>query len=74
MSTLTEIQDAVAKLSPSERKALMTWLASESEPDMTVPEEQQLLQSLEEAIRDVDSGKGISMADARKRVASWVAK
>ena len=74
MSNLIEIQDAVAQLPSIERKALQVWLNSQSEPEITPHEEQQLLRSLDAAIRDVDSDKGVSMEDARKRVRSWAAK
>ena len=39
MSTLIEIQDAVAQLSSNERKALQLWLNSQTEPEMTAQEE-----------------------------------
>ena len=74
MSTLVEIQDAVTRLPGSERKALQLWLNSQSEPELTALEEQRLLRSLDEAVRDIDAGKGAPMNDARKRVASWTAK
>jgi hypothetical protein len=74
MSTLVEIQDAVAHLSSNERKALQLWLDSQSEPDMTAQEEQRLLRSLDEAMRDIDAGKGVSIDEVRKRVNSWVAR
>jgi hypothetical protein len=71
MSTLVEIQDAVARLPGSERKALQLWLNSQSEPELTALEEQCLLRSLDEAVRDIDAGKGVPMNDVRKRMASW---
>lgn len=74
MSTLIEIQDAVNHLPGRERKALQLWLNSMVEPDMTAKEEEGLLRSLDEAVRDVDAGKGISIDEVRKRVGSWVAK
>jgi hypothetical protein len=74
MSTLSEIQDAVAQLSSNEKKALQVWLNSQTEPEMTDQEEQRLLRSLDEAMRDIDAGKGVSMDEARKRVGSWAAK
>ena len=74
MSTLAEIQDAVAHLPGDEKKALALWLNSQAEPKITTQEEQQLLHSLDQAISDIDAGKGVSIEDARKRVASWVAK
>ncbi|HTB84365.1 MAG TPA: hypothetical protein VK742_11980 [Candidatus Sulfotelmatobacter sp.] len=74
MSSLVEIQDAVSHLPSDERKALQYWLNSQTEPELTVQEEQRLLRSLDEAIRDVDAGKGISMDEVRQRVGSWAVK
>jgi hypothetical protein len=74
MSTLIEIQDAVAQLPSNEKKALQLWLNSQTEPEMTVQEEQRLLRSLDEAMRDIDDGKGVSIDEVRKRVGSWAAK
>jgi len=74
MSTLAEIQEAVTKLRDDEKEALALWLNSQRAPEMSAQEEQQLLRSLDEAIRDVDAGKGVPMEDVRKQVASWAAK
>jgi site-specific recombinase XerC len=74
MSTLVEIQDAVVRLPNSERKALQLWLNSQSEPELTALEEQRLLRSLDEAVHDINAGKGVPINDVRKRVASWAAK
>jgi predicted transcriptional regulator len=74
MSTLIEIQDAVAQLPRNEKIALQLWLNSQAEPEMTPQEEQRLLHSLDEAMRDIDAGKGVSMDEVRKRVGSWAAK
>ena len=73
MSTLIEIQDAVAQLPSNEKKALQLWLNSQTEPEMTAQEEQHLLCSLDEAARDIDAGKGVSMEEVRKRVGSGAA-
>lgn len=74
MSTLIEIQDAVAQLPSDEKKALQLWLNSQAEPEMTTEEEQRLLNSLDEAVRDIDAGKGVSMDEVHKRVSSWAAR
>jgi predicted transcriptional regulator len=74
MSTLAEIQDAVAQLSSKERKALQIWLNSQAEPEMSTQEEEHLLRSLDEAMRDIDAGKGVSMDEVRKRVGSSAAR
>ena len=74
MSTLVEIQDAVARLPSDEKKVLQVWLNSQAEPEMIAQEEERLLHSLDEAIRDIDAGKGVSMDEVRKRVGSCVEK
>ena len=74
MSTLTEIQDAVAQLPPAERKALQVWLNSQAEPEMSAEEESRLLRSLDEAIRDIDAGKGVAIDEVRQQVGSWAAR
>jgi hypothetical protein len=74
MSTLIQIQEAVAQLPRDEKKALQLWLNSQAEPEMTAQEEQRLLRSLDEATRDIDAGKGVSMDEVRKRVGSWAAR
>lgn len=74
MSTLAEIQDAVARLPSNEREALQVWLNSQSEPEMTSQDKERLLRSLDEAIRAIDAGKGVSIDEFRQRVSSWAAK
>jgi hypothetical protein len=74
MSTLVEIQDAVVRLPNSERKALQLWLNSQSGLELTALEEQRLLRSLDEAVHDLDAGRGVSIDEVRKRVGTWAAK
>ena len=74
MSTLIEIQEAVARLRDDEKKALSLWLNSQAVAELSAEDEQRLLRSLDEAIGDVDAGKGVPIEDVRKRISSWVAK
>jgi len=74
VSTLIEIQNAVAQLPSNERKALQLWLNSQSEPELTVQEEEHLLRSLDDAIRDTDGGRSASIDEIRKRISSWATK
>ncbi len=74
MSTLAEIQDAVTRLDNEEKKALSLWLNSQTEPELNAKEEERLLRSLDEAISDIDAGKGLPMDAVRQRIASWTAK
>ncbi|MGE3310909.1 MAG: hypothetical protein AB7O66_13145 [Limisphaerales bacterium] len=74
MSTLVEIQEAVALLPKSEQQALKVWLNSQAEPEMTAEEEAQLLGSLDEATRNIDTGRGLPLEEVRQRVRSWAAR
>ncbi len=74
MSTLAEIQEAVAHLPGNEQQALRLWLNSQFEPELTAEEEQRLLRSLDEAAKDLAAGKGVPMDEVRKRVGSWAAR
>lgn len=74
MSTFAEIQHAVAQLPRAERKALQMWLNSQAEPELSAEEEARLLRSLDEAIRDIDAGKGLPIDEVRQQVGSWAAR
>lgn len=74
MSTLVEIQEAVAHLPRRERHALQLWLNSQIDPEMSEEEEQRLLQSLDEASNEIDAGKGVPIDEVRQRVGSWAAR
>jgi len=74
MSTLAEIQDAVARLPAQEKKALHLWLNSQAEPEMTPQQELHLLQSLDDALCDIAAGKGVPIDEVRKRVGSWASR
>jgi hypothetical protein len=74
MSTLVEIQEAVAQLPGKERQALELWLNSQAKPELTDEDEQRLLRSLDEASRDIDAGKGVPIDEVRQRVSSWAAR
>jgi hypothetical protein len=73
VSTLVEIQDAVARLPNNEKKALQLWLNSQAEPEVPPQDEERLLRSLVEAMRDIDAGNGVSIGELRARVGSWAA-
>lgn len=70
MSSLAEIQDAVSKLPENEKKALSLWLDSQIGSDLTAAEEEAVVRSLDETMRDVDAGKGVPIEDVRKLVRS----
>jgi len=74
MSTLAEIQEAVAMLSAEDKKALSLWLGSQTDPELGPEDEERLLRSLDEAIRDIDAGQGVPIENVRTLVRSWAAK
>ena len=74
MSTLSEIQEAITGLREDERLALSAWLESQNAPRLGSEEEDRLLRSLDDALRDLDSGKGTLIEEARKLVNTWAGK
>ena len=74
MSTHAEIQEAITQLPEQEKSALTVWLDSQREPHLSPEDEACLLRSLDEAIRDIEAGKGVPIEDVRKRVTSWAAR
>jgi hypothetical protein len=74
MSTLAEIQDAITQLSNREQDALAVWFDSRRNSATNLQNEESLLRSLDEAINDIEFGKGVPLEEVRKRVASWAAK
>jgi len=71
MSTITEIQNAIARLRADEKSALTAWLQSQEEPLMSEAEEAALLASLDEAAAELDTGKGIPAARVREDIRRW---
>ena len=74
MITLTEIQGAIIALPEEERQALSVWLESQRPVNLNAEDEKRLLESLDQAVRDMDAGKGVPLSDARKLVRSWAGK
>lgn len=74
MSTITEIQEAIRRLSASEKSALSAWLQSQEEPVMSEAEEAALLASLDKATAELDAGKGIPIARVREDIRGWAGK
>jgi hypothetical protein len=72
MSGLAEIQEAIIGLPENERLALVEWLNAQNSPVLDAEDEKKLLNSLDAAIRDLDSGIGISIALARNQLKSVI--
>lgn len=76
MSTIAEIESAIAALPPGEREALEArWLARRfGLGSLGADERKELLASLDYAEREIDDGKGLSADELRRSVRTWVGK
>jgi len=74
MSTMTEIQQAIEKLPPKEKKALSAWLSSQADSEMSEQEEAALLASLDRAARQLDAGEGVPIEQVQKLVGQWASE
>jgi hypothetical protein len=75
VKTLIEVKKAVTELSPREQTPLAHWLNSQLAPvTMSAAEERRLLASLDEAMRDLDAGKGVPLEAVRKLIPTWASQ
>lgn len=74
MSTITEIQEAIEKLPPTEKSVLAAWLQSQEEPIMSEADEAALLARLDKAAAELDTGKGVPLARVREQIRGWAGK
>jgi hypothetical protein len=74
LSSITEIQEAIAKLPHRERSALVVWLRSQDEMRMSEGEETALLAALDKAVDELDDGRGVPAARVREMVGQWLTK
>ena len=76
MSTVAEIETAIAALPTSEREALESrWLARRFGLDaMSEAERADLLASLDEAEGEIDSGRSLSADELRQSVRAWAGR
>lgn len=73
MSTVQEIKEAIAQLPEEERMTLLQWIHTQEETD--APDgDTALLQEAEEGARQLESGQGISLGEARKLTSKWITK
>ncbi len=64
MSTLQEIQDAIAGLTEPERLRLFKWIHAQEEDDLG--NDPETLSEAEEGARQLDAGQGVTLEAARK--------
>jgi hypothetical protein len=73
VSTVQEIQAAIAQLPEQERMTLLQWIHLQEEEGQ-VSEDPELLRQAEEGARQLDSGQGITLEEARKLTSKWTTK
>lgn len=74
MSTITEIQEAIGRLPTKEKSALAAWLQSQEESILSETEETALLAHLDNAARELDTGKGVPIERVREKIRGWATK
>ena len=76
MSTVSEIEDAIKRLSPAERDALESRLLSQrfGLDALEADERTELLASMDEADREIESGRGLSGEDLRRDIRAWLGR
>ncbi len=74
MSTVSEIEDAIRRLPPPEREALETRLLSRrfGLDTLDAAERAELLASIDEADREIESGRSVSGEDLRRDIRAWI--
>jgi len=73
MSTVQEIQQAIAQLPEEARLTLLEWIHIQEEADLH-DNDPELLRQAEEGARQLDAGEGITLEDARRRASQWTIK
>ncbi len=66
MSTVTEIEAAIEKLSPAEQRELADWLNSR-----LIEETPEMLAALDEGIRSLESEPTVPLEDVRRKIKAW---
>ncbi len=66
MSTVTEIEAAIEKLSPAEQRELADWLNSR-----LIDETPEMLAALDEGIRSLENEPTVPLEDVRRKIKAW---
>ena len=68
MSTVTEIETAIEKLSPEEQRGLAEWLNAR-----LIEETPEMLAAIDEADRSLAAEGGVPVEEVRKKIQAWAA-
>lgn len=72
MSTVQEIQNAIAGLPEPDRLRLFSWIHTQEEDDLG--NDPETLSEAEEGVRQLDAGQGVTLEAARKLTSTWTTK
>jgi predicted transcriptional regulator len=72
VSTVQEIQEAIAKLPENELVDLIQWIHAHH--DWNVEEDPEVMASIKEGERQLDAGEGVTLEEARKLARTWITK
>jgi hypothetical protein len=72
VSTVQEIQNAIAGLPEPDRLRLFSWIHTQEEDDLG--NDPETLSEAEEGARQLDAGQGVTLEAARKLTSRWTTK
>ena len=70
MSTVTEIEGAIAKLTPSEQREIARWL----EERLLGEETPEMLAAIDEGIRSAREKPLVPLEEVRRKISGWATK
>ncbi len=71
--SMTEILDELPRLAPGERQEIFRRLV-EIDPALEVDETPEMREAIDAGVRSLETGSGVSLSEARQRVAQWISK
>lgn len=70
MSTVTEIEGAIAKLTPAEQREIALWL----EERLLSEETPEMLAAIDEGIRSLREKPLVPLEEVRRQISGWASK
>ena len=70
MSTVTEIEGAIAKLTPEEQREIARWL----EERLMEDESPEMLAVIDEGIRSLREKPSVPLEEVRRKISGWATK
>ena len=70
---MTEILDELPRLSDGERQTILRCLL-QFDSGLEIDETPEMIASIDAGIRSMESGPGVPLEEARRRIAGWITK